>query len=92
MDRRAEIDAVERRVILRHLERACLDLRDCYIPPRDNMTLYHLRRELKAVQKALNQKTALNIPPPPSKSKTDKCMECDCMYPCSDARSVKPWD
>lgn len=24
--------------------------------------------------------------------KVDKCMLCDCMYPCSDARSDKPWD
>lgn len=20
------------------------------------------------------------------------CLECDCMYPCSAARSIKPWD
>jgi CRISPR/Cas system-associated exonuclease Cas4 (RecB family) len=92
MDRRTEIDTAERAVILRHLQKACLQLRDFYIPPHDNVPLYELRRELKAVLKTLNQTTALNISPPPSKSKTDKCMECNCMYPCSDARSIKPWD
>jgi hypothetical protein len=23
---------------------------------------------------------------------SDRCSTCDCMYPCSDARSIKPWD
>ena len=27
-----------------------------------------------------------------AKSISDRCSTCDCMYPCSDARSIKPWD
>lgn len=61
MDRRAEIDAVERAVILRHLEKACVELGGHYIPPRDNVTLYELRRLLKEAQKTLNQKLALSL-------------------------------
>lgn len=61
MDRRAEIDAVERAVILRHLEKAHSELGGRYIPPRDNVTLYELRRLLKEAQKTLNQKLALSL-------------------------------
>lgn len=59
MDRRAEIDAAERRVTLRHLEEACLKLGGVYNPPSDNVSLRELQRILRDTLYTLAQKTAL---------------------------------